>query len=428
MTPPSDGPVRAEPTPSEIFGNPGLLKLELIQHGVRLDASISPEIAPPARHGPAFVNAWDLDLILPQETWISVPTSSAWGGRSSYLLRAEGDGHALVYAPEGSPEDTTLSVPVEIPPRSPFYERTTATGIPLSRLGSVHGSHLALSPISECSFVGTQGQCRFCSLDGMPQDRVPVDDVIEAIRIANEHRRIEMVFLNVGHLPGEDSGIRALEPYIRAIKRTFDILVAVDALPPKDNAWIDRTYAMGVDSVSYNLEIFDPDRFATICPGPARDLGRGRYLEALAHAATVFPSGATICHLIVGLEPLESTRAGIETLTAMGVVPVLPIHRPFKGIDMRQTPEASEPFSTRELSDLYGELYQQLRDRNIQMRWVRGLSVATTPAEGRFFVMETGLSGLLARIGDRAPSSVLSDWRRALRVQKVDGSFKSSGL
>ena len=176
-------------------------------------------------------------------------------------------------------------------------------------------------------------------------------------------------------------------------------------------------------------EIFDPERFEAICPGPAKELGRARYLEALAHAATVFPSGATICHLIVGLEPLASTRQGIDELTNIGVVPVLPIHRPFKGIDMRQSPEAAEPFSTRELSALYGALYQRLRERNIQMRWVRGLSVTTTPAEGRFFVSDAGgIAGLLARLGDRAPSSVLSDWRRALRVQKADGSYKSSGL
>jgi len=399
-----------------------------MRHGVRLDASIAPELAPPARHGPAFVNAWDVDLILPHETWVSVPTSSAWGGRSPYLLRAEGEGHALVYSTDDAPAQDAPTVPVEVPPRSPFYTRSTSNGIPLSRMGTVHGNHLALSPISECSFVGSEGQCRFCSLDGLAQDRVPVDDVLEAIRIANEHRHIEMVFLNIGHLPGDDSGIRALEPYIRAIKKTFDILLAVDALPPRDNAWIDRTYAMGVDSVSYNLEIFDPERFEAICPGPARELGRARYLEALRHAATVFPSGATICHLIVGLEPLASTREGIETLTEMGVVPVLPIHRPFKGIDMRQSPEAAEPFSTLELSELYGALYQRLQERNIQMRWVRGLSVATTPAEGRFFVSESGIAGLLARLGNRAPSSVLSDWRRALRVQEVDGSFKSSGL
>ena len=87
------------------------------------------------------------------------------------------------------------------------------------------------------------------------------------------------------------------------MKKNFNCLVAVEALPPKENRWIDETYALGVDSVLYNLEIFDKELFEIICPGRAAQIGRKRYMEALEYAARIFPNGTVASHLIVGLEP-----------------------------------------------------------------------------------------------------------------------------
>jgi hypothetical protein len=76
-------------------------------------------------------------------------------------------------------------------------------------------------------------------------------------------------------------------------------------------------------SISYNLEIFDPDVLLRQCVGRARYIGRERYLELLGRAAQVFPNGTVWCELVCGIEDPESTREGVETLAKMGVVPVL---------------------------------------------------------------------------------------------------------
>jgi hypothetical protein len=416
----------------EVLANPGLLKLELMRHGVRLDDRARAELhALPGQVG-AFGNSADIDIILPQDTWVSVPNSAPAARWSPYLLVWRGDGFEVCWSPEDvAAEDLPPPVRVQLVPASTFYSKSTSTGIPLSRLGTVHGSYLALSPLSECAFVGSADQCRFCSLAplGPSVTRVPIEDIVEAVRLAREDQSIDMVYLSVGYLDGPDAGLEAVLPYVRAIKKAFDILVAVDALPPREDTWIDRTYAAGVDSISYNLEIFDAARFERICPGPARHIGRQRFLDALEYAATVFPSGAVLCHLIVGLEPVDSTRAGIDALVERRVVPVLPMFRPFRGVDMRDHAEAHAP-TLAELSELYGYLYRELRRKRVQMSWVRNISVVTTPAEGRFFAPGSGIPGLFQRLvgGPRKPSAMLSDWRRALRVQEVDDSLKSSGL
>lgn len=415
-----------ELTTAEVLANPGLLKLELMAHGLRLSPEAADAIRPLRPVGHAFGNTSDLDLILPRDTWVSVPTA-IFARRSPYLLRPTADG-----AFEVTRAEDEASVRVTVQPPAAFYGKRTSTGVPLGTLGTIHGSYLALSPTNECRFVATADQCHFCSIRHAtgPDARVPVEDIVEAVRLAREDQRVEMVYLTIGWDPAEDGGVRILEPYIRALKKAFDVLVAVDALPPRTDAWIDRTYAMGVDSISYNLEIFDPELFRRICPGPSRTIGRDRFLDALGYATTVFSAGAVICHLIAGLEPIASTLTGVEALTRRKVVPVLPLYRPFRGLDMRRR-DLPRP-TTAELSTLYAALYKALRKERINMRWVRQLSVVTTPLEGRFFVEnETWLQAVLGRLvgtRGRSPSVLLSDWRRALRVKEVDDSLTSSGL
>jgi sodium-dependent dicarboxylate transporter 2/3/5 len=410
-----DGP-SSKLTLAVILGNPGLLKLELMTHGLRLSEELSRGGL--AHVGPsAFATAYELDVLLPSGTAVTAPVHPVLTADSPYVLHEDDNGHRIV-TNEGE-----LEVVVSPPPR--FYKLKTRAGVPFGRFATMHGSYLAVSPINECKFLTPSDRCRFCSVQGTTPgqgSRIPVDDVVEAVRAAQLERPIRTIYLSVGFIDGPDSGVSALEPYVQALKKSFNVLVAVDALPPAEDEWIDRTYAMGVDSVAYNMEIFGEEFFQKICPGPARQLGRQRFLDALSYATTVFNDGAVISHLIVGMEPIENTIAGVDDLVRRRVVPVLPVYRPFKGIDLRQTAEHDEPeLTTEELSGVYAHLYTRLREKNIPMGWVRDISVVTTPMEGRFFVgANAGLVGFFNRLFNdphRKPSPRLVDIRRALRVR-----------
>lgn len=410
---------------AQILANPGLLKLELMMRGLRVPQHVRDRLNGDfgvTGHA-LFGSAGDVDLVLPGGTWASVPIIGGLMATTPYALECVDDAFTIRVD-----RDQTLTCRVEVRRPSSFFSHSTSTGIPYGKIGTVHGPYLALSPTNRCVFLTDADRCRFCGVgqDGDTHAGVPVDDVLEAIRVARAENPIDMVYLSVGHLGTPDGGVRFLEPYVAAIKKHFDILVAVDALPPKDDGWIDRTYAMGVDAVSYNLEIFDPQRFERICPGPAREMGRARFLEALAYAATVFPSGGVTCHLIVGLEPLESTHAGITALTELGVLPVLPIYRPFKGRDMRGDAglELFEP-SLDELIALHTHLYTAVRAKKLSLNLVRDIAIVTTPLEGRFFANDDSVWTSLqvrvmgSRVGRRT-STVLSDLRRHLRVRRVE--------
>jgi hypothetical protein len=415
-------------TVAHVLENSALLKLELMRRGLRVPPAVLERLRPEAHVAAShavFGNAWDLDVVLPGAVWAAVPVHPRLVSSSPYAL-LDGEPELRI----SSSETPDVSVPVKVRPTSAFFSGATRAGVPYGRIGTVHGPYLALSPTNRCQFLASDDRCRFCGVgDHGLHDLVPVPDIIDAVRVARAEHRVDMVHLSIGHVGGEDGGVRLLEPYVHALKKHFDVLVAVDALPPASDGWrgwIDRTYGMGADLLSYNLEIFDPARFERICKGPARVVGRQRFLDALAYATTVFPAGAVVCHLIVGLEPFASTLEGMRTLIDLGVVPVLPVYRPFKGRDLRAEPDVErfEP-TLADLAELYSELWRRAKQRKLPLGLVRDIATVTTPIESRFFEAER--PNLLARMANalagsrfgRRTSARMSDLRRALRVRDV---------
>ena len=164
------------------------------------------------------------------------------------------------------------------------------------------------------------------------------------------------------------------------------------------------------------MEIFDKELFEIICPGRSELIGRERYLDALKYAASVFPNGTVASHLIVGLEPPGSTIKGIDYLTEMGVVPILPIYRPSPGKALR-----IEPLTAEIIIPVYQHLYNAVKENSINMNWVRDISLISTPIEGRRLVEEEGGISLFdsfykSRFG-RKTAWGLSAIRRKLRVK-----------
>ena len=156
-------------------------------------------------------------------------------------------------------------------------------------------------------------------------------------------------------------------PYVETIRRHFDTLVALQVHPPRGDRWIEWAYAQGVDAISFNLEIFDPHLLDRHCVGRMRYIGRDRYLEALARAASVFPSGTVWSDLVLGLEPIESTLAGIDALAALGVLPVVSTPRTLAG----------PPLESTEITRVLGHLHAAARRHGINTGWVREIATGS---------------------------------------------------
>ncbi len=382
--------------------NPGTLKIDLMLRGIR--------IADPV-HSISCADS-SIDLVLPDGILANVPCCEPYTEASLYVLKENHDGGYVI-------GDGTAEVPVQLIEKPDFLSGQTKSGVPFSDIAELHGSYVVISPASGCEFFNEGIECSYCS-GGFDTDEASkvfsVDDVLEVVEAVKKAKAAEIVYLSIGFSKGADGGIKFLTPYIQAIKKFFNVIVAVEALPPKRNHWIDHTYAVGADSVLYNLEIYDKELFELICPGRAGLIGRNRYLNALKYAATVFPSGTVASHLIVGLEPPGSTNKGIDCLTDMGVVPILPIYRPRPGKAL-----GIDPLTTEIIIPVYRHLYKTVRDKNINMNWVSDISVLTTPLEGRNLLDDPEGGNIFesfyrSKLGKKTAWG-LSSIRRKLRVR-----------
>ncbi len=410
--------------PPESCPNPGYLKLELSVKGVRLDDAARAH--PGVLRLPELRNELtsNIELVLPEHLCVSVPVDDAVSAESPFVLSGEGEQFVL--------QRNGTRVDVRLVPQPRFYHLTTSRGTPMWRVGTVYGGFIAIQPALACGYSFRGAPCRFCRSgsavaieDGFPS----VPEIVEVVRAAFAEGAIDFVYFNLAYVGGEDAGIAFLEPYVRAVKRHFDTLVAVQIHPPKTNRWIDRTYAMGVDALSYGIEIHDEGTLARRCPGRVRHIGRERYYEALAHAATIFPSGTVWSDLILGLEPTESTVRGIDALVQAGVLPVLSAVRPGGSTTL----QADAVPSLDTAAPVVAHLFHAVRNAKINMGWVRDLSFAITPLEGRFFAGDAARMTVAmqqfyrSRFGHLAARS-LSRLRRRLRVRTVGDSFDASHL
>lgn len=411
--------------------SPVHLKLELAIRGVRLDDELD-AATPLVRAASARDHASrEIELVLPDGVTASCPVGTEAAARSPFTLTVTNDRFRLLRRADG--DAPAEQIDVSVLPQPEFYDRETSAGTPMWQVATVHGSYISVDPASTCGFAQRGVACQFCTLqsDGSPDSQAlrPVDEVMEVVRAAFEEGVAEFVYLHTGYYDEEDGGFGQLEPYVRAIKKQFDTLVAMQVHPPKDDRWIDRTYAVGVDALSYNVEVYDADLLAQYCQGRSTLVGRERYYEALAYAATVFPSGTVWSDLIVGLEPTESTAKGIDGLTAIGVLPVLSLFRPLDETALREHP-LPDPH---EVAPLYAHLYRKVREARINVQWMRELGYAITPIEARYFAGEDAKVDVAfsafyrSRLGSRAARS-LSKLRRRLRVRQVSESFDSSKL
>jgi hypothetical protein len=125
--------------------------------------------------------------------------------------------------------------------------------------------------------------------------------------------------------------------------------------------------------------------------------------------------------LVVGIEPLDATREGIDALTAIGVIPVIAAIRRPSGVASGAVPTAED------LHPLLAHLYRRTREQRLPMRWLRDLTGGVVPLEAR------GTAGDPARLAVAAQSLArsrlggvatrgLARARRRLRVQSLGES------
>ncbi|HTG73883.1 MAG TPA: hypothetical protein VMB70_08940 [Terriglobia bacterium] len=381
--------------------NLALLKLQLLFHGIRAGKNLPSPLTNPFGL---------IHLALPEKVFVSVHLNEN-GTESPFTLRREGEQFYLDI-------DGKASALVAWTPPLASYQKQTSSGLLVSDILTVHGDFIAVHPSHPCRFGQSGLSCRYCGSSKELSEHPPFTprDLVEAIQLVMEEKRCDVVSLSSGHVGTPDGGVERLEKWVSEIRKHVNVLISLDLVPPATNEWIDKTYAMGVDALYYDSDFFNPKDESS------REFQKhkSRQLEALAYAAKIFPTGAVLSHLVVGLEPLQDTVASIDLMIDRGVAPVLAYFPPYGGSSLRSrwtaTPE--------QVTHIYSHLYERLVRTRINPHWVQQYDVVLTSLEGRFLSTESPRYHLKlknfyeTRLG-RTVRFGMASLRRHLRVREV---------
>lgn len=233
--------------------------------------------------------------------------------------------------------------------------------------------------------------------------KLPARDTLETLFDSHCQVPAEFFYLRFGDVDSFHLG----EQLARQIKKNFNAYLMGRFDCPVPPHLVQHAYVAGVDIIDIPLFVFDGDLAA------GRGLERDKRLKALENALSVFPRWSVASTLMVGEEPSFSTARGIDSLLALGVVPLLEL-----------SPLAS-CHNADEVAETLGYLLMEWKRKKVSITPFIPLVSLTTPLvqprQGKT------LRGFIDKLRDRSLLAS-SDLRRALRVRQVEESFESAGL
>ena len=131
---------------SELQATPALLKLDLYCRGMRIDDSclIAEDGGRRILRTRAGLGS-GLEIILPGNMWTNVPVTEGFAKSSPYTLHREQGQYLLK-------RDGELVMKVELSPRPNWYDAATTGGKPMTRVGTLQGTYLAIYPAKVCDY------------------------------------------------------------------------------------------------------------------------------------------------------------------------------------------------------------------------------------------------------------------------------------
>lgn len=284
----------------------------------------------------------------------------------------------------------------------PVNETRLSTGEKLRDIANVniHGG-VSVAYSSECSLKDKGEDCLFCSINERAKDgalckvflKTP-GQVAEAYHLARQAGVANHFRITGGFVPER----REVEYYLdvaEAIKEKYTSFYGVGIIgAPADLSVVSKYKEAGFSNISSNIEVWDKNIFAAMCPGKEkRNGGWQHWVDALEYYVGVFGKGNVHSNIVGGLEPKDSILQGIEYLASKGVLCHFSAFRPQSGTPLEgyRSPEASWHW---DLLDKATEIYRRYGFNTLQMY----SGPASGPHAGQVFQIKAG-----EFVGDKLP-------------------------
>jgi hypothetical protein len=324
---------------------PERLKFDLLAEGLAISADAADLLGAVNDHRPLtpadYASTSGVILELPDDTWVNAPIAehnANFVQAPRFELGVAGDRLVVRSGEQATP------VRFWLPPA--WHGETNGEGEPYNSYAFTHTDRVRISPIEGCAFT-----CTFCDLPYEFRYRNKrLDGLLDVVDVAlrDPVQPAHHVLISGGTPRPEDYD------YVRSVYREVitgfpevpvDIMMVpiADVLDP---VWLAD---LGVAELSVNLEVWGPETARVLMPRKHKQ-GRQYYLDYLARAAGVLGGDRVRSMLMLGLEPLEDTLAGVEAIASLGCTPVLSPFRPDPSTPLRNRPVPTANFMVKAYS------------------------------------------------------------------------------
>ena len=252
--------------------------------------------------------------------------------------------------------------------RPRFYERSTADGIPYSKIATLHGRDvLATTILQTCiRYQSRTKTCQFCAIGqslaaGRTIERKTPEQLGEVARAAVELDGVTHMVMTTGTPPGRDRGAKILCESALGVKAAVNLPIQGQCEPPDDDIWFQNMKDAGIDSLGMHLEAVTERVRQRIMPGKAQ-VTVERYFSAFDAAVPVFGRGQVSTYILAGLGDTRQEILDIcERLVGVGVYPFVVPFVPIAGTPLESHPTPSPAF----MHEILGPLATILRENGL---------------------------------------------------------------
>jgi hypothetical protein len=233
--------------------------------------------------------------------------------------------------------------------KTDFYRQKTSSGLPFIGNAVLQGcDFVSFQCLWYCEYAASGKPCEFCfsgaefetlALKNKPQPpAVEAANVVEIIRYALQNGDANSTQITGGSTFSDKTEYKYIAGYLKAISES-DIQLAGEILlyitPPEDRSYIDEYFSLGANRIACSLEVWDESRAKIITPGKIHFTSRERHLSALTYIAEKYGKDKAFSNFIIGLESVETLKAGATWLAERGIIPSasvwIPMGQPVMG-------------------------------------------------------------------------------------------------
>jgi len=249
-----------------------------------------------------------------------------------------------------SEKGETIADKLYFDPKPKWYDMKFDNGLPVAAVvQGFSGEYMFMTINRYCELWKKGNQCLFCDINAFfKAQRAGEEDVVarlepsvlaDALELAREvdpRYRLAIVITG-GTILGEYKGQTEIDFYcsrLNAIREKLQVWIpSTFQIDPQDDEGWKRLHDTGVGSVQPNIEVWDENLFAWICPGKNKLIGRDKWLNRTIRAVDFWGRGLVQPNFVIGIEMAEphgfkdvssavkSTAGGWDFLMSHGVLP-----------------------------------------------------------------------------------------------------------